>query len=572
MVTRRVKVVNEYLEDILRWIRNGEFQLPDFQREWRWGNENICSLLASVSSGIPIGSVLLMESNDRLAPRLFAGVDGTLPPPTPRSLILDGQQRLTALYQACYSGQPVAVSAGRGVSQREYYFRMERCLTEMDDREECVFSEPIGASPSSEILKQYEQGVFPASLLFQYSNWRDGYLKHHNGEDSKRAIADGFRDAVVRNFTHYNIPTVEIAGSDLVAACIAFEKMNVGGKKLDAFEIITAKLRREKFNLKADWQAQRSTMIQQPVLSRIHATHYLKAMALLVTQITTDGHPSARRKDMMSLSRAQYESHSPKVTLGFTRAAHQLREFGITRANELAYVPQAIVLASVFGHLPTRRTNSREARMALKRWYWTTLLNGSYGSRVSDAQMASDFSELVKTIQNSQQPTSSAFLGNQFNANLLVSQAEKNLKTAVQAMLAREQRTQDWMTGRPMDIENETKSEMHHIFPKKWCDEHGIDEDRKESVANATLIDQETNRIIGFDAPSVYLPKLQKRADITDSDMDQILESHLIPAQALRADDFETFHEERAKRLKQMIIDIIGHDRVTGLASTSSNG
>ena len=223
----------------------------------------------------------------------------------------------------------------------------------------------------------------------------------------------------MRNFTHYNIPTVEIAGSDLVAACIAFEKMNVGGKKLDAFEIITAKLRREKFNLKADWQAQRSTMIQQPVLSRIHATHYLKAMALLVTQITTDGHPSARRKDMMSLSRAQYESHSPKVTLGFTRAAHQLREFGITRANELAYVPQAIVLASVFGHLPTRRTNSREARMALKRWYWTTLLNGSYGSRVSDAQMASDFPELVKTIQNSQQPTSSAFLGNQFNANLL---------------------------------------------------------------------------------------------------------------------------------------------------------
>ena len=62
----------------------------------------------------------------------------------------------------------------------------------------------------------------------------------------------------------------------------------------------------------------------------------------------------------------------------------------------------------------------------------------------------------------------------------------------------------------------------------------------------------------------MYLKLLQERAgNISDKVMDQILESHLIPADALRKNDFETFHKIRAKNLKEMIEGIIGKDRVT---------
>ena len=44
--------------------------------------------------------------------------------------------------------------------------------------------------------------------------------------------------------------------------------------------------------------------------------------------------------------------------------------------------------------------------------------------------------------------------------------------------------------------------------------------------------------------------------------MDEILESHLIPAKELRANDFKGFHQKRADNLKGLIAGIIGLDRV----------
>ena len=103
---------------------------------------------------------------------------------------------------------------------------------------------------------------------------------------------------------------------------------------------------------------------------------------------------------------------------------------------------------------------------------------------------------------------------------------------------------------------------MHHIFPKKWCNQNGIAAASLESVANLTLIDAATNNIIGGQAPSEYLPALENRAGITEEEMNGILESHLIPVDALRKDDFERFRKERAESLKQMVADVIGKDKV----------
>ena len=39
----------EGLQDVLNEIDDAKIQLPDFQRDWRWDDEHISSLLASVS-------------------------------------------------------------------------------------------------------------------------------------------------------------------------------------------------------------------------------------------------------------------------------------------------------------------------------------------------------------------------------------------------------------------------------------------------------------------------------------------------------------------------------------------
>jgi uncharacterized protein with ParB-like and HNH nuclease domain len=93
------------LQELLAHADSGKLQLPDFQRGWVWDDDRIKSLLASVSVSFPIGAVMLLETggeNIRFKPRPLAGTHERLRTVSPETLILDGQQRLTSLYQAFY--------------------------------------------------------------------------------------------------------------------------------------------------------------------------------------------------------------------------------------------------------------------------------------------------------------------------------------------------------------------------------------------------------------------------------------------------------------------------------------
>src|SRR2546421_2621831 len=98
--------IREQIQDILRGIREGKTQLPDFQRGWVWDDDHIRSLLASVSLSFPIGAVMMLQTGNpdvRFKPRLVEGLN-LADPPEPERLILDGQQRLTSLFLALFSG------------------------------------------------------------------------------------------------------------------------------------------------------------------------------------------------------------------------------------------------------------------------------------------------------------------------------------------------------------------------------------------------------------------------------------------------------------------------------------
>jgi hypothetical protein len=49
---------SELLDD----VHVGKMQLPDFQRPWKWDDERIISLLATVTLGYPLGVVMTLRS------------------------------------------------------------------------------------------------------------------------------------------------------------------------------------------------------------------------------------------------------------------------------------------------------------------------------------------------------------------------------------------------------------------------------------------------------------------------------------------------------------------------------
>jgi hypothetical protein len=97
--------------------------------------------------------------------------------------------------------------------------------------------------------------------------------------------------------------------------------------------------------------------------------------------------------------------------------------------------------------------------------------------------------------------------------------------------------------------------DIHHIFPQDWCKKHPSDigDFDFDCIVNKTPLSGTTNRIIGGDPPSVYLPKLQQRYQIDDGRMDQILLTHVTAPDLLRADNFQEFFRAReAEMLKRI--------------------
>ncbi len=90
---------------MLAQVSKGESQLPEFQRSWVWDDGKICKLIESITMGFPMGAVMFLETGGEVnyKPRLFTGVDETYKNVTPEYLVLDGQQRLTTLFQVFMS-------------------------------------------------------------------------------------------------------------------------------------------------------------------------------------------------------------------------------------------------------------------------------------------------------------------------------------------------------------------------------------------------------------------------------------------------------------------------------------
>ena len=67
------------LSELMKNVGNGTIQLPDFQREWKWDDDRIASLLASISVGHPVGVLMMLEvaGNDlNFAAKPLAGAEG----------------------------------------------------------------------------------------------------------------------------------------------------------------------------------------------------------------------------------------------------------------------------------------------------------------------------------------------------------------------------------------------------------------------------------------------------------------------------------------------------------------
>lgn len=585
----------EALQDVLRSIGQGKTQLPDFQREWVWDDEHVRGLLASISLAHPIGAVMMLQAGGegaKFKPRLVEGVQpdhGQVP--HLERLIMDGQQRLTSLYQALLSGRAVLTRDLRKLPiKRWYYIHIDKSLNGAD-RDEAVLAIPEDrrvrnfrgevTADFSTTEKECAAGMLPLSLVFDVGGlnaWQRTYMQVDGAQLRERVDKwNALTEKVLQPFQQYQVPLIMLRKeTPKVAVCQVFERVNTGGVPLTVFELITATFAAEDFNLRKDWDERRKTMAKFEVLGKIESSDFLQAVSLLSTYADRrsalasgkkpDDAPgiSCKREQILKLSLEDYRRWADQATEGFTRAAKFLHGQKFFAARDLPYRTQVTPLAAILATLGVR-AESDGVKQKVARWYWSGVFGELYGSAI-ETRFAKDLPEVVAWIDGAVEPSTIAEAN--FIAKRLLTLRTRNSAAykGLHALLLRDGGL-DFRTGDTVEAQQyfEEKIDVHHIFPEDWCAKSGKDRKLYDSIVNKTPLSARTNRMIGGKAPSLYLPRLEKDAGIEQARMDMILTSHVIDPLLLRADNFESFFEARKSALLSRIERVLGKPVATGI-------
>jgi hypothetical protein len=601
----------QQLPKILDEIIEGKIQLPDFQRGWIWDDNHVQSLLVSIARSFPVGAVMLLETGGdiRFQTRPIENVSFNGNSPEPEKLILDGQQRLTSLTQVLRLNGPVHTQDEKGKAIRRYYYldiqtsleegQIEEAFLSVDEskQQRSNFGRDVTLDLSTTEL-ECTQLYFPCNQILNSDAWEESlqeYAPQHFG------IYMQFRKKILNAFRGYDLPIIALKKETTKeAVCLVFEKVNTGGVPLSVFELITATYAADSFNLRDDWFGNRQRkmagkpapvegraerLASEPVVAGLASTDFLQAITLLHTlekrqQDIADGKTgksisavSAKRVSVLNLPLAAYQKWADKVERGFMLAAKFLRKECFYTARDLPYRTQLVPLATILTLIDNRWLEPK-IYDKLARWYWCGVLGELYGGAV-ETRIANDLEEMLRWIENyADEPrtvSEAAFQPDRLHTlRSRLSAAYKGLN-----VLVLREGAEDFFwkaTVTQLDLE-ELSMDIHHIFPKAWCQTQGIPASTYDSIINKTPISAKANRKIGGNAPAIYLHSLQaeKQVGLSDAQMDALLATHLIDPAAMRANDFERFYQNRKLSLIKLIESAMGKTILMDGNSQSSN-
>ncbi|WP_315743481.1 GmrSD restriction endonuclease domain-containing protein [Bradyrhizobium sp. SZCCHNR1075] len=592
------------LQKLLDDCQKGIIQLPDFQRSWVWDEDRIKSLIASVSRAFPVGALMSLDTGGpvNFKPRPIEGAPPEARSVPPQSLLLDGQQRMTSLYQVTLRDKVVETETPKKKRvKRWFYIDIRKSLDPSIDREEAILGVPedrivrtdFGRKVELDLSspeQEYAHLMYPVTKVFDWDRWQDGFDKHWRG-DQHEAVREEFRAfkrQILENFKYYRVPVIALdRTTSKEAVCVVFEKVNTGGKPLDAFELVTAMYAASGHELRKDWygneqapgrhhrlaEALRPPGAKTGIIAGVSNTDFLQAISLFYTrdcrrEAEAAGKQgkelpavSGNRQALLNLPLSEYKKYEATVEQGFFQAAKFLHMLHIYRIFDLPYQSQVVPLAAILADIGEGWEHAG-TRAKIERWYWNGVFGELYGSAV-ESRIARDFMEVPAWLNGGPEPTTvseTLFRADRLKTmRMRLSAAYKGVNALLMKVGA-----QDFRSGQKFDhtVFFGENVDIHHIFPQEWCKKSGIKPKVYDSIINKTPLSYRTNRIIGGVAPSEYITKLERGNDTTPpiarQRLEAYLESHLIDCSLLRADRFEDFMADRQGQLLTLIEQATG--------------
>lgn len=584
-----------HLGSLMEDLKKGHFLIPDFQREFEWQPWDVLDLVKSIFMDYYIGTLLLWkgskENYKMLSCESIYAFNGK---PDPQHIILDGQQRLTAIYYAFFQPEK---EFPRRAKPMVYFLNIHAFLEE--DYEKAFWYDSL-KKKNVELLAnkemQFEQHIFPLGIMKEgtwgTSDWiksyRDYWLNKAENEpaDNEESVkrkkdyqqfsddAKSFKEAIEELFNQYYISYIELDRDiDVAKVCEIFTQINSKGVTLDIFDLLNAILRPKEIYLKKMWQEVEAVLsYTDPKKMKIYILQVMSILEqsycsakylyyLVPEAVKTIKKPDGTREQKVLVSSsedfAKRWEQSVKALKKAIQSLKSPRDFG---AIQPAFVPYPSIIpafAAIKAFVESENSpNKLDIQIKIRKWYWASIFTNRYSSSV-ESTSSKDFQDLKKWFLNDDDEPEiiSEFIGKYRNIDLL----SDNLKGSAiynaifNLFIINEAR--DWST---FDLPEYESLDDHHIVPVSVFSKEGGAS--INSILNKAPLSSITNRhVIGKRMPNEYMKKMLENNN--PEKVYDVLSSHLISKKAVSIllrnpftkADFDEFLRERQETIRDAI-------------------
>ena len=258
-----LKVSATTVPGVLDSLKNGDWLIPQFQRDFVWGTEQVSELVQSILDSRPIGMVTLWEqradsglqlerlslldANPETGKSEFHFFPSENTSSTKQNAVLDGKQRCTAIAMAFggfrakngkyrYSGRYFLDLATEDPTKRVRFIKEAVVRNDgLDSDTTCVGRGllPLASNQEGEeVLKQWMRYL---RLLSNADCYPDGKMPNENEINRRTRILEAAFEGIVNTkLAVYTVPSIY----GLAEICEIFETLNTTGTKVSTVDLI----------------------------------------------------------------------------------------------------------------------------------------------------------------------------------------------------------------------------------------------------------------------------------------------------------------------------------------------
>jgi hypothetical protein len=507
------------ISDILDLLKKGEWQIPQFQREFIWTPEQVKKLVNSFIKSYPIGLITTWDQpqgqphtpGEPLKLQDGSEFKDFIDNPSVIKLVLDGKQRLTTLamvFGGLHTRDDRFTYSGAWFLNIDAYSGEDEANIVVYKKQKEITKEDL-----STLANFIKKGLIPFMDFHKLGEYLTNiynpaiYPKDEYPEKEVLEKRSASLNELLSNYNKFQIPIAEIPSSvDLGAVCEIFDVLNTTGTKVSTSDLIHnrlfkesngAFLLRENFNKYSDLNSFGLLCDddRQEFLCQVVTGCYLLQEKPIKANKQTENVTSIKGKDLIETPLSFYntfDSNSAKID-SYTSELYSNVFNADFRLKDIPYPVQLILYLSLRWNLEfrlkTEYYNVEELNKVYKAFFWRNTLTNRYDQGFL-TQFSTDLKfideALKRNIVNRQDKWTEKMnveLDNHFGVQFKSKSKDEILEIVKDGqikgalaqginLLISSSAKFDLVTGEKLDRftdERGKKVQLHHIFPKDWC-------------------------------------------------------------------------------------------------------